>query len=175
VLSRNRPAATGRGTARWCARWWLAGGEVHVYSTTITQRMHRARKAEAGLPEEVARRWGGGVGLGRRHSTAMERARWSPTVEACPCSLEEEGTEQGGGWLRQIKAPSGAIQTETCAVWRLSVAVGGRGVERKEVGEEARCTGACERKSSEMRDGVGRWWGSGERPALRHSGGGRLR
>jgi hypothetical protein len=44
---------------------------------------------------------------------------------------------------------------KTSVVWRLSVAVGGWGIAGKEVGEEAWCTGACERKNGEMRDGVG--------------------
>jgi hypothetical protein len=66
-----------------------------------------------------------------------------------------------GGWLRQIEAPGDAhrrrrvaIQfrwkpTRSGAVRRLSVVVGGRGIEGKEVGEEARCTGACKRKTGE--------------------------
>jgi hypothetical protein len=47
-----------------------------------------------------------------------------------------------------MKAGGGTVQTETGAVRCLSIAVGGRGVEGKEVGEEARCTGACERKTT---------------------------
>jgi hypothetical protein len=42
-----------------------------------------------------------------------------------------------------------AVRAETGAVRRLSAAVGGRGIEGKEVGEEARCTDACERKTGE--------------------------
>jgi hypothetical protein len=66
-----------------------------------------------------------------------------------------------GGWLRQIEAPGDAHRrrraamqfgrkpTRSGAVRCLSVIVGGRGIEGKEVGEEARCTGACERKTGE--------------------------
>jgi hypothetical protein len=46
-----------------------------------------------------------------------------------------------------MKAGGDAVWAETGTVRQLSVAVGGWGIEGKEVGEEVRCTGACERKT----------------------------
>jgi hypothetical protein len=72
-----------------------------------------------------------------------------------------------GGWLRQIGATGDAHQrrrtamqfrrkpARSGAIRRLSVTVGGQGVEGKEVGEEARCTGARERKTGERGTALG--------------------
>jgi hypothetical protein len=54
-----------------------------------------------------------------------------------------------------MKAGGGTVRTETGAVRCLTIAVGGRGVEGKEVGEEARCTGACERKMTKRGTALG--------------------
>jgi hypothetical protein len=59
----RRPATHGR-LEGWlghvlAARSWLAGGKVLGLSIMAEQRMRRARGAEAGLIDEVARRRGG--------------------------------------------------------------------------------------------------------------------
>jgi hypothetical protein len=64
-------------------------------------------------------------------------------------------TDQSFGQRSPMKTGSGAVGAETGMVRRLSVPVGGRGITGKEVGEEVRCTGTCERKNGETRDGVG--------------------
>jgi hypothetical protein len=64
----GRPAArvprAGRGhrtvARRQGARRWMGRGKVLGSSTTAKRRLHRAKRAEAGLIEEVERRWGGG-------------------------------------------------------------------------------------------------------------------
>jgi hypothetical protein len=73
-------------------------------------------------------------------------------------------TDQSSGRRSPMKAGGGAVWAETGAVWRLSVAVGGWGIEGKEVGEEARCTDACERKTTKRGTASGvafLWWFSG--------------
>jgi hypothetical protein len=69
-------------------------------------------------------------------------------------------TDQSSGRRSPTKAGGSAVWAETGAVRRLSVAVGGRGIEGKEVGEEARCTDACERKTVKrgMASGVAFLW-----------------
>jgi hypothetical protein len=87
--------------------------------------------------------------------------------------------------LRQIEAPDDAHRRRRAAaqfrrnpvqfgvVRRLSVTVGGRGVEGKEVGEEARCTGACERKMAKQGTALGDafLWQFGDAVGRKRAGG----
>jgi hypothetical protein len=69
------------------------GARCSGWSTGELRGTCQTTRGWRGLTGEVARRWGGGVELGRRRSAVMELAWWSPIVVVCPCSLQEEGNE----------------------------------------------------------------------------------
>jgi hypothetical protein len=127
--------------------------------------MCQTRRAEAGLTPVEALRWSGGAALcdgvrrqwswhgGRRWlwcaPATWRRRAMSRGVVGCERSkLRAMLTNEGGR-----RRSSGRIRHGLDASRSPSV---DRGVERKEVGESARCTDMGERKTGKMRNGVGR-------------------
>jgi hypothetical protein len=74
-------------------RWWLASGKVLPASSRGPLRGHRAMRAEAGLTQTAARRWGSGAvlrgGVRRRWSWHDACRRRGPSP--APWGFREEG------------------------------------------------------------------------------------